>query len=556
MKFKRLFTLSFKAILTFSFFSLAACQSQVVTNSIKYHVKYKTNDQVYMITGINEDGYENGDTVTFKVLIVSDDYELVSVNKDGVPLLVNSQGNYSFKIEGKDIVITIIVKSLNIDVDEVDENIFTNPNPGENKNYPDHLDDFEPTQFDEKSFKTIGEESLGDGVNHVTYSFNLNNGNSINAHVIEVDLTKAQLNSNYAEDGIATPYDQMLDFEEKNNKKVMAVVNGDFFATGSGISVNAYATNNFVIKASHNDNGVYDYLDPQSDVPASNPMLIGVSGDTAKISSIIDSDVKKDVIQAKLSNILVYLNDNGEQVELKENVISNFSELSDKNNQLLVTKNGIVKIKKDQQIIKIKYDKNGGVLTSGEVVQMTTQKIDGSKNISDADEYFYVISNNKLDIKNGQKFGFGVTSPDDTFKYYSTIIGGRQSLVENGNIAPTVKLENTNGAQTTGIPRTSIGVIDEHNIVLCSIEGLRYNVNNNVSANDTFGVNLPELAEFMRYIGCYDAMNFDGGGSTQLITKNDNGNGEANVQVRSSDYGTFELEDSRKVYNTVIISTK
>ena len=51
-------------------------------------------------------------------------------------------------------------------------------------------------------------------------------------------------------------------------------------------------------------------------------------------------------------------------------------------------------------------------------------------------------------------------------------------------------------------------------------------------------------------------MNFDGGGSTQLITKNDNGNGDPKVVVRSSDYGTYELEDSRKVYNTALISTK
>ena len=85
----------------------------------------------------------------------------------------------------------------------------------------------------------------------------------------------------------------------------------------------------------------------------------------------------------------------------------------------------------------------------------------------------------------------------ETFKYYSTIIGGRQSLVENGEIAPTVTEENTNGAQTTNIPRTSIGVIDEHNIILCSIESLRYNSKNNIEENDPYGVDLQELAEYL-----------------------------------------------------------
>ena len=59
----------------------------------------------------------------------------------------------------------------------------------------------------------------------------------------------------------------------------------------------------------------------------------------------------------------------------------------------------------------------------------------------------------------------------------------------------------------------------------------------------------------MRYYGVYNGANFDGGGSTQLITKNPSTN-EFEVTVRSSDYGTNKVENSRAVVNTLLIYTK
>lgn len=555
MKHKFLLCFALTSVLSFGAISLTSCGGSETQDTTRYKVNYSTNDSVYKIDGIKSEGYLKDEKVQFKVSIRDKNYELNSVLKDGVALLKNGD-SYSFSMPEKDV--SIEVKTTLIDTPEKpsEETIFDDKNPGENKTYPESLPDFSPTRFKEDTLKVESEEALGDGVNHLTYTFNLNNDRKVAAHILEVDLTKASLETNYAESGIATPYDQMIDYEEKSGKKAMAVVNADFFATGSGISVNAYGKDNLIIKASHNDNGIYDHEEVGADVPASMPMLIGISGDTAKISPIIQSENKEEVVKSKLSNIIVYLDENGKEVELKDKVITNASGLTGSNNYLLVTENQRLSLKKDQQIIKIKCESNDSVITNGIVSQVATQKLDGNRTISDCDEYFYVISNQTLNIKTGTKLGFSLNSADDTFKFYSTIIGGRQSLVENGEIPSTVTEENTNGAQNTNIPRTSVGVIDEHNLILCSIESLRYNSNNSVEENDTYGVNLPELAEFLRYIGCYDAMNFDGGGSTQLITKNDNGNGEAKVVVRSSDYGTYELEESRKVYNTAIISTR
>ena len=128
-------------------------------------------------------------------------------------------------------------------------------------------------------------------------------------------------------------------------------------------------------------------------------------------------------------------------------------------------------------------------------------------------------------------------------------------MIENGNIAPTLSLENSNGAQATGVPRSSVGIKDDGKLVIVAVEGLRYGGTSS-SSEDGYGVSLPELAQFMREINCYDAMNFDGGGSTSLITRNLNTNSDYQVTVRSSDYGTYSLNQSRQVYNCLIITSK
>lgn len=543
MKRKIIYAFSLITFLSLGGVSLVSCNPEInEVEETKYKVNF-TNTNDYEITGINTEGYLENEIVNFEINVLNENLRINEVKADDS--ILNSETNkYSFTMPNKDVTITVSLKN---------KSIFDLASPGINKNYPDKLEDFTPTEFKEDTFKEASKESLGDGVNHIVYTFNLNNDHEVHANIIEVDLTKATLTTNYATNGIATPYSQLLDYETKTNKKVMAITNGDFFATGVGTSVNAYALNNKIIKAGHNDNGIYDYKNPQSDIPASNPMLIGISGETALISSIIDTDSKEECIKSQLSYSVVY-EDNGE-VKTLDHVLNTGNNLSSNNDYLLITSNMSIDLGGEQYLYKIKYSDTQNVITEGYIEEIINYGIDLSYQISDTNEYFYLLSNEELTFKVNDRIGYTLNSDDGTFKFYKDIIGGRQSLVENGEIAKTVYEENTNGAQTSNIPRTAVGVKDEHTVLLCSIESLRYG-SKSTSDSDPYGVDLPELAEFMRYIGCYDAMNFDGGGSTQLITKNNNGEGEAKVKVRSSDYGTYELNDSRRVYNTVIISTK
>jgi len=430
----------------------------------------------------------------------------------------------------------------------IEDNIFSLESPGKNKDYPTSLDEFNPTLFKKETLKKDSEISLSEGANLITYSFNLNNDNKVKASVIEVNLEKANIKTNYNVNK-STIYDQLLDYEKNNESNGVSIINADFFGTRC---VNAYIKDNTIIKDSHNDNGSYDYLDLNSDIPASKPMLFGISGNTAKIAPIIEEGTIEETIKSKFSYMLTFINKENKEESIYENVYKNLSSISDNTNYVIVDNDMGVLIPTSYNIYKFQKIESKTDLVNGKLISATKQKLEGNKSFKDTSEYFYILSKDELNIDLDSKLLYSVHNSDSSWDYYSSIIGGRQALVINGNIADTITKENTNGAQKEDVPRSAIGVVDSTNIKIVAIEALRYGKKSS-SDEDSYGVNLPELAEFIRYIGCYDAMNFDGGGSTSLIVKE---NSEYKVKVRSSDYGTYNLEDSRKVFNSLIVISK
>ena len=67
------------------------------------------------------------------------------------------------------------------------------------------------------------------------------------------------------------------------------------------------------------------------------------------------------------------------------------------------------------------------------------------------------------------------------------------------------------------------------------------------------GMNYWQLYMTMKKLGLHNAIRFDGGGSTQLIVRQD---GQRKVLIRSSDTGSYDLDASRPVMNTFLIAAK
>lgn len=101
----------------------------------------------------------------------------------------------------------------------------------------------------------------------------------------------------------------------------------------------------------------------------------------------------------------------------------------------------------------------------------------------------------KVDIK---------TVPD--WDNVNHIISGGPYLVKNGNVFIDMT-EQKLGAIGGKNPRTAIGYTQDGNLIMVAVDGRE---------GASVGMTLRELAGFMQSIGCINAMNLDGGGSTVM----------------------------------------
>lgn len=106
----------------------------------------------------------------------------------------------------------------------------------------------------------------------------------------------------------------------------------------------------------------------------------------------------------------------------------------------------------------------------------------------------------------------------------TTAIGGSPMLLRGGvvRISDTEELINVNNSSSR--PRSAVGYTATGKVVILAVEG------DNASAGYP-GINLADLALMLGSLGCTDAINLDGGGSTSLVIGNQ-------LTVRPGDNGT------------------
>lgn len=125
----------------------------------------------------------------------------------------------------------------------------------------------------------------------------------------------------------------------------------------------------------------------------------------------------------------------------------------------------------------------------------------------------------------------------DSHPEYEDILVTGPLLVENGILS---RLPETS-LVTNKHPRTSAGIRNSKKVIFITLDG---------RAEEAAGMTLNELAEFMLLLGCRDAVNFDGGGSTTMWISNKSFNGVVNMP---SDNKKFDHEGERAVANILVI---
>lgn len=112
----------------------------------------------------------------------------------------------------------------------------------------------------------------------------------------------------------------------------------------------------------------------------------------------------------------------------------------------------------------------------------------------------------------GVKVGDAVRVQEDygaALQGAQTIIGGGPTLVRDGQVLVTAREEEFPSDIAHGrAPRTALGILPNHHVLLAVVDGRQ---------SHSIGCTLTELGALMKKFGAVDAINFDGGGSSEMV---------------------------------------
>ncbi len=126
-------------------------------------------------------------------------------------------------------------------------------------------------------------------------------------------------------------------------------------------------------------------------------------------------------------------------------------------------------------------------------------------------------------FKVGDSVEFDITLNVDKSNMKMALTGGTL-LVQNGKVVPKF----THVASSNRDPRTAVGTsADGKTLIIVSVDG---------RSNTSIGMTQAELAEYMIKLGCANAINYDGGGSTTMVARLAGTTGLSTVNKPSEGY--------------------
>ncbi len=136
-------------------------------------------------------------------------------------------------------------------------------------------------------------------------------------------------------------------------------------------------------------------------------------------------------------------------------------------------------------------------------------------------------------IKNGEKLTFKLQTTGFDWEKVDQAIGGGPTLVKDGKMAVDADDQGFNfDFYGKRHPRSAVGRTQDGDILFVVLDGRQAH---------SVGATLAEMAELMSRLGCRDAINLDGGGSSEMVV--------LGVTVNKPSDGT-----SRAVANAIVIS--
>lgn len=244
----------------------------------------------------------------------------------------------------------------------------------------------------------------------------------------------------------------------KKNNSIVAI-NGTFFKPATGVPLGTLMINKKMYTGPVYNRvamGIFDNGYDMARIQLDANII--ASGTTVKVDNINQP-------RTLSTNVLVYTPEwgkiapispkYGKQIAIQDNKVVKISA-----NQLAIPENGFVAVGPAKQIEKLVDEKN---------ITLKVSTLPSWENVN------HIISGGPYLVKNGRVY-------IDVAEQKLGAIGGRN-------------------------PRSAVGYTADNNLIIVAVDGRE---------NSSIGMTLSELANFMKSIGCYNAMNLDGGGSTVL----------------------------------------
>ena len=187
---------------------------------------------------------------------------------------------------------------------------------------------------------------------------------------------------------------------------------------------------------------------------------------------------------------------------------------------------------------------NSGEVRHGETLNFTVEEINNGKGDTTLGKGYIVLSaQGSASIATLKQLTVGSTH-EMTFRFnefWSNVkfaVGGIELLLKDGKVYSTTDKSNQ--------PRTSIGIRADGTVVMATFDGR--------GAGGAKGMSYKTAAEGMLALGCVDALNLDGGGSTTFVLRTP-GAMETNIVNNLSDSSARQVANALVLMNTAPSAT-
>ncbi|MBQ8003515.1 MAG: phosphodiester glycosidase family protein, partial [Oscillospiraceae bacterium] len=152
---------------------------------------------------------------------------------------------------------------------------------------------------------------------------------------------------------------------------------------------------------------------------------------------------------------------------------------------------------------------NSGEVRHGDTISFTVEEIyDAVGNTTLGDGYIVLSAQGEKSIAALKQLSVGETHEmmfrfNEFWSNVKFAVGGIELLLQDGKVYSTTDKSNQ--------PRTSIGIREDGTVVMATFDGR--------GAGGAAGMSYESCAHAMRALGCVDALNLDGGGSTTFVLR-------------------------------------